>query len=421
MHEQPAITTAEIEKSLVDAIRLAPNARPPLLDLARFLENCGLHDESAQVYRGNLPAALQDRHQLDPYPRAPSTAMDSCTRLGWHGPEIYSLTPPANEDPKRNSAFLEPKVTTKPEFVDIMEDCTLLYDGKNRLYIDADGVRNVNHSTMNSYLLTQRSQCHTQATSLKGLSILLAAHNSHNFYHWHFDRMTALGSAQAAGVNLADIDHVLIDSRCTAFQLKMLECVGITKDKIRLIDVTNCHVRCEKMLMVRVNNSQGMAQSHRHLNWSRQTFLPQASTIGRPIPATQPKRLAIVRDVRGFTDAKEIYAKLEKNGYTCIKLEDFPYLEQVSLFANASHIVSPHGAGLSLLVYCKPGTTVHEFYSDHVQPCFWTISSAQGLNYHNYNCSDITDKAQTSSNKNLAERLSKTIDISAEKLAQVIQ
>lgn len=409
-HSQP-LQADSCESRLVADIINRPQDRSAYVALAEYLEKTGQADDSRAVYRGNLPVSIQERHDLNPYPHSTSRRMDSCQRLARYEQERLSLRPPLNEDSKRNSVFLAREIQTAEEHVDLMQDCTLIYDGRNRLYLDRHGVRNSNHSTMNAWLLTPRAEDTSAATRLQGLCLMLAARNSHNFYHWHFDCLPALGLIEAAGIPLESIDHLLVDQNDRGFQVQMLEAAGIRKDQIRFIDVRNCHLHCEQMLLVRVQNQQGMAQSRRHLDWIRRTFLSLAvNNAGQH--GKGPERLAIKRDVRGFTNADAVYAHLEKRGYSCIQPETLSYAQQVTLFAGATHVLAPHGAGLSLLAYCRPETRVHEFHGDHVQPCFWSISSTLGLDYHNYNCSQITAGETTRSNKNLSERLARSIPLS---------
>ncbi len=410
---------SQSEESLIDAIRRQPQLRSNYVALADYLEKTGSIEESRTVYRGNLPRSIQERHGLNPYRHGSSLDMASCHRLDWYGQEKYWLAPPLNDDPHRNSAFLEKQIKTGTEYLDVMQNCTLIYDGRNRLYIDQDGVMNSDHSTMNAFLLGPRATQTDKATHLPGLSILLAARNSHNFYHWHYDCLPALGLVQSAGIPLTEIDHILIDDRDRGFQVQTLTAAGIRPEQIRFIDVEDSHLTCDQMLMARIRNQQGMAQSRRHLDWARRTFLPSLDSRTTGEQQRFPSRLAIKRDVRGFTDPETAYGILEDKGYTCVQLENHSYLDQVAMFANATHIVSPHGAGLSLLAFARHGTAVHEFHGDHVQPCFWSISSALGLRYHNYNCSGITDKEVTSSNKNLAERLVASIKVSQELLRSI--
>jgi capsular polysaccharide biosynthesis protein len=52
-------------------------------------------------------------------------------------------------------------------------------------------------------------------------------------------------------------------------------------------------------------------------------------------------------------------------------------------FAQAEIVVGPHGAALTDIVYCFPGTRVLELIpSDHVYPYFYTLASAAGLEYY---------------------------------------
>ena len=61
--------------------------------------------------------------------------------------------------------------------------------------------------------------------------------------------------------------------------------------------------------------------------------------------------------------------------------------EQISLFNNAKIIVSPHGAGLANLSYCKKNTKVLELYSQfYHDPGFRIHATALGLNYNYLIC-----------------------------------
>ena len=43
-----------------------------------------------------------------------------------------------------------------------------------------------------------------------------------------------------------------------------------------------------------------------------------------------------------------------------IDLDKLNIIDQAQTFAEATHIVSPHGAGLTNLLWCEPGTKVIE-------------------------------------------------------------
>jgi capsular polysaccharide biosynthesis protein len=328
---------------------------------------------------------------------------------------MYPLRPPTNEDKKRNTIFNESTVTTKPECIDLMQACTIIYDGKNRLFVDKNGVRVSDYSTMNGFLLTKRCQNKSNLQHIRGVSLMLCAHNSNNFYHWHFDLLPKLCMAQSAGIKISDIDNFIIDKRDNGFQVETLLAAGVKAEQIRFVDIDNCHLFCDEILLIKIYNNQGMTQSRRHIDWIRSSFLKIQLYSGNKTLDTQNK-IAIKRETRGFANAELVYKKLQDKGYICIQPENLTYKEQVTLFSNATHIVAPHGAALSLIAYCKPNTIVHEYYGSHVQPCFWSIASTLGLNYHNYNCSDITDKDTIRNNKNLSIRLSENINATADQI-----
>ena len=55
-------------------------------------------------------------------------------------------------------------------------------------------------------------------------------------------------------------------------------------------------------------------------------------------------------------------------------------VDQILLFQSAEFIIGPHGAGLSNLLFCEPGTKVIEFMpSVELRPFFWVIAEKLNL------------------------------------------
>ena len=56
--------------------------------------------------------------------------------------------------------------------------------------------------------------------------------------------------------------------------------------------------------------------------------------------------------------------------------------EQVAVVRDARMVVAPHGAGLTNIVFCRPGTTVIELSTGFWwNPCYRYIASMRGLPY----------------------------------------
>ena len=70
-------------------------------------------------------------------------------------------------------------------------------------------------------------------------------------------------------------------------------------------------------------------------------------------------------------------------GFQMVTLESLSVLEQAALLANAQVVISPHGGGLTNLVFCAPGTKVIEIFSPKfVYPCYWLVSNLVNLEYY---------------------------------------
>jgi len=94
------------------------------------------------------------------------------------------------------------------------------------------------------------------------------------------------------------------------------------------------------------------------------------------------KRLLVARKgpTRMIHNIEEVQAFLSKHDFETIYLEGMTIEDQILLFQNAEFVIGPHGAGLSNLLFCKPGTKVIEFMpSVEIRPFFWLISEKLDL------------------------------------------
>jgi hypothetical protein len=64
-----------------------------------------------------------------------------------------------------------------------------------------------------------------------------------------------------------------------------------------------------------------------------------------------------------------------------VKLEGMPFHEQIQLFASAKLIVGQHGAGLSNIVFCKPGTHLVEINDRRECRHFMLLSKVAGVRH----------------------------------------
>ena len=97
------------------------------------------------------------------------------------------------------------------------------------------------------------------------------------------------------------------------------------------------------------------------------------------------ERLYISREKarrRRVANEPELWAELTAHGFVKLHLEALTWAQQISAFSGAKVIVSPHGAGLANLVFCRAGTKVIElFHRAYVNGCYWQLAALKGLDY----------------------------------------
>jgi hypothetical protein len=104
------------------------------------------------------------------------------------------------------------------------------------------------------------------------------------------------------------------------------------------------------------------------------------------------KRIFVSRDdarLRRVLNERDLLLELNARGYERVTLRGMPLAQQVALFLNAEAIAGPHGAGLTHISWCRPGTKVTEFFPDpdagrkvrNASSDFWLISCQRKLNH----------------------------------------
>ena len=132
-------------------------------------------------------------------------------------------------------------------------------------------------------------------------------------------------------------------------------------------------------------------------------------------PNTKPNRkILITRENalnRNIENQEQLLVSLK--GWETVNLDKISIKDQVKTFAEATHIVSPHGAGLTNLLWCKPGTKVVElthkaFFGKKVYP---SLSHHLKLKHSVMLCDTVPIKGKKPKNKKLKDMVNLKIDI----------
>ncbi|MDP3372182.1 MAG: glycosyltransferase family 61 protein [Candidatus Paracaedibacteraceae bacterium] len=105
------------------------------------------------------------------------------------------------------------------------------------------------------------------------------------------------------------------------------------------------------------------------LDFLRQTFLPIKGTATFQgnrkmyISRLDVQQYQGLRSIRSPHNEIEVTEFLKTKGFEIITLEGKTIREQAEIFSSCSAIIAPHGAGLTNIVFCNPGTKILEFFS----------------------------------------------------------
>ena len=207
--------------------------------------------------------------------------------------------------------------------------------------------------------------------SLSGTTALLACSHPDNYYHWTFDALPKLKQLAAIGVSFT---RVLAPQR-TAFQRESLQ--KILGASVEIIPLTsNAQWLCETLL---VASEPGMTgnPSQWMVAWLRDVTESAASSGDKKLYISRGKNIG-----RGVANEADFVPDLLKSGFEFIEPAQHAWNDQIRLFAQASFIVAPHGAGLANLAFCKPGTHVLECFNPaYVNVCYASLCAVADLRY----------------------------------------
>lgn len=205
---------------------------------------------------------------------------------------------------------------------------------------------------------------------------VLASVAGWNYYHWMFDILPRIHLLQKSGIS---VDQYAINSIDKPFQRETLHKLGILGEKMILLN-NQTHLLSTRLVVPSLPGHSGYMPKW-VCDFLREEFLCSEE------PAVEEyERIYISRMKAGYRkviNEYEVIPALEELGFKSVILEDLPLVDQVHLFASAEIIVAPHGAGLTNLVFCKPGTKVIEIFSpNYVNVCYWALSNQMELDYY---------------------------------------
>ncbi len=229
----------------------------------------------------------------------------------------------------------------------------------------------------------------------------------HNYGHFLIDQIPRLALFEQAG---ADINNAVVigPQIITGFQQKIVDAV-----KIRTYLGTHRRARIKvKRLWTSTDGANTLPIAHFGEVWGlnfirKRLGIAPFETVQRA--STGTRRLYVSRndsEGRHIANEAEILPLLQAHGFERVTPEKLPFVEQVALFAQASHVTGPHGAGLSNIIFSPQGLTFMEFFHPLFIPNnFAQLVPAMGVNYAAFVAKDALSDAPAMNDERLAEQL----------------
>ena len=223
--------------------------------------------------------------------------------------------------------------------------------------------------------------------------MLIGGSGDSNYFHWMFDVLPRLHLLQESGWSDA-VAWYIVPRNMLSFQQDTLRLLGLDASKI-IEGHKYIHIQADVLIA-----STFVRQLEHIPAWTcdylRGQFLPIVKTN-----KLNPALFYISRSdssSRIVENEQELIELLQKHGFATVVIAELSFMEQVSLFATAQAIVAPHGAGLTNIVFCNPGTAVLELFTPNYIPTLYAdLASKVNLNHSFLICdTDSQDKGMRS-------------------------
>lgn len=210
----------------------------------------------------------------------------------------------------------------------------------------------------------------------------MLAGNLGNYFHWQFDALTRFDADLLRELGPgpeAEGAAVLLVPELDEFWKWESISLLVPRDVPRIALVDDGTVFVQR-LVFRPNLTGGGFLPHPHL---ADVFDRMRAAAG---PTRAPwRRIYVSRSDssnRMLVNEAEIAARAAAAGFLPVLLGAMSVVDQIRTFAEATHVVGAHGAGLTNLMFCQPGTAVCELHMDrYVQWSFRRLAMLRGLRY----------------------------------------
>jgi capsular polysaccharide biosynthesis protein len=245
-----------------------------------------------------------------------------------------------------------------------------------------------------------RSLQFKQVRRVDELAALLAVTGGNTYYHWMFEVLPRISILKPVLKKNPNILHV-VNSLNYRFQKETLESLGIGEKKCIALDQFPA-LEFRRILVPSYPSSMG-APSPQVVEFLRKSFITNKIVKTKNL---FPKRLYLKRAgiSRRVENEENLLSILKELNFEFIDPANLSFKDQVNIFTQANVVMAPHGAALSNIVFCNPGTKVIEMFSpEYVNVCYQHLSGVCDLRHYSIHSWDKKNTLMDLNSKNLAK------------------
>ena len=416
--QEKAYLTAEF--SALAAICARPDFHRAYHLLGTALEAQGHDAEARCCYQGELPHSIIDRMGLVQREKSAFKWPD-CQRVYVHTNEVNQFKCPEFSGAVPRAEFSRTTYQSTPTSVDTLKGGVTWHDGHNTLVCDSEFNEVTEHSIGNVSLVNKLTLSKTPVYVGKR-AVLLGARGHGNYYHWLTDVLPKLEVLKQSGFEFQSEDVVILPRLSAGFQLETLEKFGISKRQIYQTHKNSPWITADSLTVPYLQNTMALTMGRWLPHFLKAFFLSPEIGI---FDATE--KIFVARDPgkkggRRLPNYDEVIEEFKGKGFRVVFPEDYTVWQQAEIFARARVVAAPHGAGLTNIIFCQPGTRVIEYFGEHIAPCYWAICNLLDLRYtpvdcrENPNCAPGGEILQA---RTLAQRRQSGFRITKQKISEI--
>lgn len=331
----------------------------------------------------NKMTSIQDLISLH---RSPVPAVEGTFRVWVPSVNLGVLESEVFED-------TEKKIEHFPLFVVDMSDA-LVYKGAD-FVVDTShpGGALLYNSTIDSIIhFTDWLQMHDrrepkEAFLLKGSTLLIGGTWEENFAHFVSEVMGRCSTFERFGYAFSDVDTILVSQNISETRWDWFRSVGIA-DKVKV--APDCFLLCERLLLPSLSPTGVPLETIEYL---RKKIAPSCNGKNRIFVSRGNKK-----NGRNLSNEAVFFDRLLKPvGFERVTMDGMTVKEQADIFFSATHIIAPHGAALSNLIFANAHAKVLEIFGkSYVNPCMFQIANQLHVKHYHIICEELNDRGTLS-------------------------